>query len=61
LDAFGGLEHDDDFARDFGAPHIFDCQVIDADVFKAANTKRSAFFGKWQLFGGQATLCAETK
>jgi hypothetical protein len=43
LDAFSGLEHDD-FARGFGAPHVFDGQVIDADGFKTANTKRSTCF-----------------
>lgn len=31
LDAFSGLEHDD-FARGFGAPHVFDGQVIDINI-----------------------------
>jgi hypothetical protein len=42
LDAFGGLEHDD-FARGFGAPHVFDCQVIDAHVLHVANAGCRAF------------------
>jgi hypothetical protein len=35
--AFGGLGHDD-FARGFGAPHIFCEQLIDADILKTTNT-----------------------
>ena len=43
LDAFRCFEHDD-LARGFGAPHIFDCQVIYAHAVQVANPGCSAFF-----------------
>ena len=42
MDAFRGFKHDD-LAGGFGASHIFDCQVINADAAQPANAERGAF------------------
>ena len=42
MDTFRGFKHDD-LARGFGAPHTFDCQVIDAHTAQPANARRSVF------------------
>lgn len=43
MDAFGSLKHND-FARGFGASHIFDHQVIDANAAQTPDTNCCAFF-----------------